>query len=65
MYARSDFAHAAAVDRILRDNGYAPQQSAGGDRSLRGAGLLWGRGPVVAGMGSHDLRAPRPQSGGC
>jgi hypothetical protein len=65
MHARPDFAHAAAVDRVLRANGFAPQQSAGGDRSLRGTGLLWGRGPAGAEVGPHSLRAPRPQSGGC
>jgi hypothetical protein len=64
MHARIDFAHAAAVERILRANGFAPQQSAGGDRSLRGSGPLWGRGSTAV-EGPESLRAPRPQSGGC
>jgi hypothetical protein len=64
MHARTDFAHAAAVERILRANGFAPQQATGGDRSLRGSGPLWGRGATAA-EGQQSLRAPRPQSGGC
>jgi hypothetical protein len=64
MHARSDFAHAAAVDAILRAHRLAPTQSAGEDRSLRGGSLLWGRG-LDAVERSQSLRAPRPQSGGC
>jgi hypothetical protein len=56
MHAPTDFAHAAAVERILRANGVASTQSGSGDRSHRGDGPLWGRGPA---------RATRPQSGGC
>jgi hypothetical protein len=64
MHARSDFAHAAAVEAILRANRLAPDQAAGEDRSLRGSDPLWGRGfAAVAGL--QSLRAPRPQSGGC
>jgi hypothetical protein len=64
MHAPTDFAHAAAVERILRANGVASTQSGSGDRSHRGDGPLWGRGPAPA-MGPQNLRATRPQSGGC
>jgi hypothetical protein len=64
MHARDDFAHAAAVDAILRANRLAPTQAAGEDRSHLGGGSLWGRGPAAAG-GSQSLRVPHPQSGGC
>jgi hypothetical protein len=64
MHARSDFAHAAAVDAILRAHRLAPSQSAGEDRSLRGEVPFWGRG-LHAVERSQSLRAPRPQSGGC
>jgi hypothetical protein len=64
MHARSDFAHAAAVDAILRANGMAPDKSAGEDRSFRGIGPSWGRGLAVV-TGPQSLRVPRPQSGGC
>jgi hypothetical protein len=64
MHAPTDFAHAAAVERILRAHGVDSTQYARGDRSHRGDGPLWGHGlaPVV---GSQSLRATRPQSGGC
>jgi hypothetical protein len=64
MHARPDFAHAVAVDAILRANRLVPTQSAGEDRSLRGSGPLWGRGPAAV-AGSQSLRVPHPQSGGC
>jgi hypothetical protein len=64
MHARSDFAHAAAVDAILRAHRLAPDQSAGEDRSDHGSGPLWGRG-LAAVVGPHSLRVPRPQPGGC
>jgi hypothetical protein len=64
MHARPDFAHAAAVDAILRANGMAPDQSAGEDLSRRGGGPLWGRGHAAA-AGAQGLRVPHPQSGGC
>jgi hypothetical protein len=64
MHAPTDFAHAAAVERILRANGVASSQSGSGDGSHRGDGLLWGRGPAPA-EGSQSLRATCPQSGGC
>ena len=62
MNAPTDFAHAAAVEHILRAHGVTSTQS--GDRSHRGDGPLWGRGPAPA-VGSQSLRATRPQSGGC
>ena len=64
MHAPTDFAHAAAVERILRAHGVASPQSGGGDRSHLGDGPLWGHGPAPA-VGSQSLRATRPQSGGC
>jgi hypothetical protein len=64
MHARTDLAHAAAIERILRANGFAPQQATGGDRSIRSSGPLWGRGSAAA-EGPQSLRAQCPQSGGC
>jgi hypothetical protein len=64
MHAPTDFAHAAAVERILRANGVTSTQCASGDRSHRGDSPLWGHGPAPA-LGSQSLRATRPQSGGC
>jgi len=64
MHAPTDFAHAAAVERILRAHGVDSTQCASGDRSHRGDGPLWGHGPALA-VGSQSLRATRPQSGGC
>jgi hypothetical protein len=64
MNAPTDFAHAAAVERILRAHGIASTPAGGGDRSYPGDGPLWGRGPAPA-VGPQSLRAARPQSGGC
>jgi hypothetical protein len=64
MNAPTDFAHAAAVARILTAHGIASTPSGGGDRSYPGDGPLWGRGPAPA-VGPQSLRAARPQSGGC
>lgn len=65
MNAPTEFAHAAAVERILRAHGVASPQCGGGDRSHHlGDGPLWGRGPAP-GVGSQCLRASRPQPGGC
>jgi hypothetical protein len=64
MHAPTDFAHAAAVERILRANGVASTQCGSEDRSHRGDSPFWGRGPAPA-VGPHSLRATRPQSGGC
>jgi hypothetical protein len=65
MNAPTDFAHAAAVERILRAHGVASPHCGGVERShLLGNGPLWGRGPSP-GVGSQSLRATRPQSGGC
>jgi hypothetical protein len=64
MHARTDFAHAAAIERILRANAVASMPSGSGDRSHPGDGPLWGRGPAPV-VGSQSLRAARPQSGGC
>jgi ribosomal protein L4 len=64
MHARSDFAHAAAVDAILRAHRLAPTQSAGEDSSHHSGGPLWGRG-LAAVARSQSLRVPHPQSGGC
>ena len=63
MHARSDYAHAAAVERILRRHGVRPDQAVGANRSHLG-GPLWGRAHAVAG-GTKSLRAERPRSGGC
>ena len=64
MYAPKDFAHAAAVERILRAHGVASPQCGGGDRSHFGDGPLWGHG-TASGTGPQSLRAIRPQPGGC
>jgi hypothetical protein len=64
MNAPTDFAHAAAVERILRAHGVASPQCGARDRSHLGDGPLWGRGPEP-GVGSQSLRATRSQSGGC
>jgi hypothetical protein len=64
MHAPTDFAHAAAVERILRANGVACTQSGSGERSHHGASPMWGHGPAPA-EGSHSLRAIGPQYGGC
>jgi hypothetical protein len=64
MHAPKDFAHAAAVERILRAHGVASQQCWGGDRSHFGDVPLWGHG-TAPGMGPQSLRAMRPQPGGC
>jgi len=64
MNAPTDFAHAAAVERILRAHGVASAQCGGGDRSRLGDVPLWGR-ETAPGPGSHSLRAMRPQPGGC
>jgi hypothetical protein len=63
MHARSDYAHAAAVERILRAHGVRPEQAVGENRPHLGS-PLWGRGHAVAG-GKKSLRAQRPRSGGC
>jgi hypothetical protein len=64
MHSPTDFAHAAAVERILRAHGVASTPSGSGDRSHPGDGPLWGRGPAPA-VGSQSLRAMCLQSGGC
>jgi hypothetical protein len=64
MHAPMDFAHAAAVERILRAHGVASPQCGGGDRSHLGDVPLWGHGTAPGG-GSQSLRAMRPQPGGC
>jgi hypothetical protein len=64
MNAPTDFAHAAAVERILMAHGMASSQCGGGDRSHLGDVPSWGHG-TTPGMGSQSLRATRPQSGGC
>jgi hypothetical protein len=64
MNTSTDFAHAAAVERILVAHGVASPQSGSGERSHLGDGPLWGRGPAP-GTGSQSLRVARPQSGGC
>jgi hypothetical protein len=64
MNAPTDFAHAAAVERILRMYGAASPQCGGGDRSHPGDDPLWGHGSAP-GPGSQSLRAMRPQPGGC
>jgi hypothetical protein len=60
----TDFAHAAAIERILRAHGIGSMPAGSGDRPLPGDGPLWGRGPAPA-VGPQSLRATRPQSGGC
>jgi hypothetical protein len=64
MHAPTDFAHAAAVERILRAHGVDSTQCTSGDGSHRGEGPRWGHGPATA-VGSQSLRATGPQSGGC
>jgi hypothetical protein len=64
MDAPTDFAHAAAIERILRAHGIGSMPVGSGDRSHPGDGPLWGRGPAPA-VGPQSLRATRPQSGGC
>jgi hypothetical protein len=64
MNAHTDFAHAAAIERILRAHGVGSTQCGSGDRSHRGDSPLWGRGPAPT-VGSESLRATCLQSGGC
>jgi hypothetical protein len=64
MHAPTDFAHAEAVERILRAHGMASTQCGSGERSHPGESPMWGHGPAPA-MGPHNLRAMSPQSGGC
>jgi hypothetical protein len=64
MNTPTDFAHAAAIERILLAHGIASPQSGSGDRSHLGDDPLWGHGPAPA-VGSQSLRASRSQSGGC
>jgi hypothetical protein len=64
MHARSDYAHAAAVERILRAHGVRPDHAVRENRSQVGGGPLRGRGHAVA-TGTQSLRAERPRSGGC
>jgi hypothetical protein len=64
MHAPRDFAHAAAIERILRAHGVTSTQGGSGDRSHRGDGSLWGRETAPA-VGSQSLWATRLQSGGC
>jgi hypothetical protein len=59
MYAPEDFAHATAVERILRAHGMASTQSGSGDRSHLGDSPVWGHGPAPA-VGPQSLRATRP-----
>jgi hypothetical protein len=63
MHARTDYAHAEAVRRILRANGVEPNEPRGGGLPRRGC-PLWGGGPAAKGM-EESLRIPRPQIGGC
>jgi hypothetical protein len=62
MHARTDYAHAEAVRRILRAH-VDLIEPRGGGLPRRGCPLL-GRGPAVEGM-EDNLRIPRPQIGGC
>jgi hypothetical protein len=59
MHAPEDFAHAAAVERILRAHGMASTQSGSGERSLLGDSPVWGHGPAPT-VGPQSLRATRP-----
>jgi hypothetical protein len=59
MHAPEDFAHAAAVERILRAHGMASTQSGSGERSHLGDSPVWGHGPAQA-VGTQSLRASRP-----
>jgi hypothetical protein len=63
MHARTDYAHAEAVRRILRAHGVEPNEPRGGGLSRRSC-PPWGRGPAVKGI-EDSLRIPRPQIGGC
>jgi hypothetical protein len=63
MHARTDYAHAEAVRRILRAYGVEPNEPRGGGLPHCGR-PLWGRGPAVKGA-EERLRMPRPQNGGC
>ena len=64
MHAPTDFAHAAAIEHILRAHGVASTECGAGDRSHRGDGPFWGHGSAPA-VGSQCLWATRLQSGGC
>jgi hypothetical protein len=64
MHAPTDFAHATAVERILRAHGMASTQSGCGERSHHGDSPMWGHGPAPA-VGIQELGAMGPQSGGC
>ena len=59
MDAPTDFAHAAAIARILRAHGIGSMPSGSGDRSHPGDDPLWGRGPAP-GVGPQSLRADAP-----
>lgn len=64
MQPREDYAHAAAVERLLRTYGVtSPAESWGGGLPRRGISL-WGRGTAVTGA-EDDLRTAGPQHGGC
>jgi hypothetical protein len=64
MHAPTDFAHATAVERILRANGVASTQSGSGERFHHGDSPMWGHGPAPA-VGRQELGATCPQCGGC
>ncbi len=59
MKTPKDFAHAAAVERILRAHGMTSTQSGSGDPSHHGDSPVWGHGPAPT-VGSQSLRATRP-----
>ena len=63
MHARTDYAHAEAVRRILRAHGVEPNEPRGGGLPRRGH-TLWGGVAAVNGV-EESLRIPRPQIGGC
>jgi hypothetical protein len=62
VHARTDYAHAEAVRRILRAHVDLIEPRGGG---LPHRGFPhWGRGTAVKGV-EDNLRTPRPQIGGC
>jgi hypothetical protein len=64
MHRRPDFAHAAAVDSILRAHGvFSSPQAAGEGRSRGGGGPLGGRGRAAT-SAPQNGRAAGPRSGG-
>jgi hypothetical protein len=64
MHARTDFAHAAAVMRILAAHGIVPREDFTGE-DVRRAGYVPGGQATAAVQAAHSTRARGPRVGGC